>query len=445
MNKTLIIIRREFETRIRKRSFILLTVLMPFIFAALVFVPMWLSSIQDDEQKAVAVYDRTGHYSPVLKSDAAYRFVPVANPDAPALYADTSSFEAVVAIRGSLTEDPANVTVYSNKTVPNALLTYVETALNEQVRNDKLAATGITNIKRIIDDVQTDLTIPTVKRTAEGTDSHSSTAVAMACGFLFTFLIYIFVFSYGAMVMQSVLEEKTNRIVELMVSSVKPFQLMMGKIVGISMVGLLQMAIWAVLLAVILTGAGFVFGLSAPETSQLAAAGQASMAADGADALTTAAQAGGSEAAELYAALINLPYVELGVMFLFYFVGGYLLYASLFAAIGASVNESEDTSQFMMPMTIVLIFGLYAAMASVDNTSGPLAFWTSLIPFTSPIVMMVRIPFGVPLWQELLSLALLYLTALGCVWTGARIYRVGILMYGKKPTVKEMLKWMRYK
>lgn len=442
MNKTLLIIQREFMTRIHKRSFIILTVLMPFIFAALVFVPMWLSSIQDDEQKAVAVYDKTGHYLSAFKDNATYRFVPVSNPDAPALYADTSHYEAVIAIRSLLTDRPDGVTIYSAKTVPAALLAYAQTVLNDRVRADKLAATGIPDIKRIIDDVQTDLTIPTVKRNAEGTDTHSNTMVAMLSGFLFTVLIYMFVMSYGAMVMSSVLEEKTNRIVELMVSSVKPFQLMMGKIVGISLVGLVQMAIWAVMFAVILMGAGFVFGLSPQETTQLA--GTAQMAGGGAM-MAPAAGAASGEAAEIYAALVNLPYAELIIMFIAYFIGGYLLYASLFAAIGASVNESEDTSQFMFPMTIVLLFGLYAAMASAENTSGPLAFWASIIPFTSPIVMMVRIPFGVPLWQELLSLALLYLTAFGCVWTGARIYRVGILMYGKKPTVKEMLKWMRYK
>lgn len=247
----------------------------------------------------------------------------------------------------------------------------------------------------------------------------------------------MFVMTYGGMVMQSVMEEKTNRIVELMVSSVKPFQLMMGKIIGISLVGFLQIAIWAVLLAIILASAGAVFGIDAATASQAQMGGgmppeAMAMAQDG-------------ETAEIMAALTGLPYMEMGVLFVLYFIGGYLLYASFFAAVGASINEQEDSSQFITPVVLIMVFGLYAAMGSAENTNGPLAFWASMFPLTSPIVMMVRIPFSVPLWQEILSLAILFATALATVWFSAKIYRVGILMYGKKPSVKEMIKWMKYK
>lgn len=439
MSKTFLIIQREFTTRVKKKSFILLTVLMPFIFAALVFVPIWLATIEDDEQKAVALHDATGHYAACFKSDATYRFVPVADPDNPAYYSDTTHYEAVISIRADLARQPRAVTIYSHKEVPAGLLTYAETVLNEQVRRDKLAATGISGIEQIIRDVQSEISIPTVKRNSEGGDTASNTHVAIAAGFIFTFLIYMFVMSYGGMVMQSVMEEKTNRIVELMVSSVKPFQLMMGKIIGISLVGFVQLAIWGVMFAVILFGAGALFGLSPEATQQAALAGQMGGMPDTA---TLAAQSGGGE---IFSALINLPYLEMGLLFVLYFVGGYLLYASFFAAVGASVNESEDSSQFMMPVIIFMLFGLYAAMGSAENTNGPLAFWTSLFPLTSPIVMMVRVPFSVPLWQELLSLALLYATAVFFIWGSGRIYRVGILMYGKKPSLKEMMKWIRYK
>lgn len=282
-----------------------------------------------------------------------------------------------------------------------------------------------------------------MKRTADGSTTSSDTNIAIAAGFIFTFLIYMFVMSYGGMVMQSVMEEKTNRIVELMVSSVKPFQLMMGKIVGIALVGFVQLAIWGIMLAVILTVAGTVFGISGADMAQTQQMGMASMSAAANPAAMQAAMP--SESQQLFAALINLPYAELGTCFVLYFIGGYLLYASFFAAIGASVNEQEDSSQFMMPVIIIMIFGIYAAMGSAENTNGPLAFWSSMFPLTSPIVMMVRIPFNVPMWQELLSLAILYATALFFVWCSARIYRVGILMYGKKPSIKEMIKWMRYK
>ena len=240
--------------------------------------------------------------------------------------------------------------------------------------------------------------------------------------------------TYGAAVMQSVMEEKTNRIMELMVSSVKPFQLMMGKIIGVALVGFLQLIIWGVMFAVILFICGSIFGTSQVPADPMLTAQTAAMQ-----------QSMPSETSEILAAIMNLPFAELGIMFVFYFVGGYLLYASFFAAVGASVNAQEDSSQFVMPVVLIMIFGLYAAMYSADNTNGPLAFWASIFPLTSPIVMMVRIPFGVPLWQEVLSLGVLYATTIFFIWLSGKIYRVGILMYGKKPSLKEMAKWIRYK
>lgn len=441
MNKFGLIVEREFSTRVKKKSFIILTILMPFIFAALIFVPIWLSGITDDNQKTVGVCDKTQKYLPLLKSDATYRFVPVANADDLSLYADTTEYEAIVSIQADLVTHPKAVAIYSRKEVPAGLLSYVTNVVNEKIRHDKLAATGIVGLDKIIDDVQSEITIPTLKRNAEGDSISSDTNIAIAAGFVFTFLIYMFVMSYGGMVMQSVMEEKTNRIVELMVSSVKPFQLMMGKIVGISLVGFVQLAIWGVMLAAILIGAGMLFGISAADTQQAAMASQmAGMAGTGAMPTTIP-----TESQQIVTALLNLPYAEMGICFVLYFVGGYLLYASFFAAVGASVNTQEDSSQFMMPVILIMVFSLYAAMGSAENTNGPLAFWTSLFPLTSPIVMMVRIPFTVPLWQEILSIALLYGTALFFVWCSARIYRVGILMYGKKPSIKEMLRWMRYR
>lgn len=433
---------REFTTRVKKKSFIILTVLMPFIFAALVFVPIWLSSIKDNDQKTIAVADKTGKYIAHFKDDQTYHFEPITDPDNNAYYSDTTDVEAVIDIRADLAKNPKAITVYSRNEVAAGLLSYVSNVVNEQVRHDKLEATGIADLDKIIDDVQTEITVPTMKRNAEGETSNSDTNIAIAAGFIFTFLIYMFVMSYGGMVMTSVMEEKTNRIVELMVSSVKPFQLMMGKIVGIALVGFVQLAIWGVMLAVILTAAGAVFGLSGADMMQPQAMG-AGMAVANPAAIPVAAAP--SESQQIFSALVNLPYAELGICFVLYFIGGYLLYASFFAAIGASVNEQEDSSQFMMPVVLIMIFGLYAAMGSAENTNGPLAFWSSMFPLTSPIVMMVRIPFHVPIWQEILSLAILYATSFFFVWCSARIYRVGILMYGKKPSIKEMIKWMRYK
>ncbi len=438
MSKTLLIIQREFLTRVKKKSFILLTILMPFIMVALVAVPIWLASIEDDEQEAVAISDTTGRYAALFKDDANYRFVPVNDPNNPAYYSDTTHYEAVISITDNLVKNPKGVIIYSHKEVPVKLLNYTENVLNEQIRTDKLTATGIEGIEKIIEDAQSEISVPTVKRNAEGEESSSSTNIAMAAGWIMTFLIYMFVMSYGGMVMSSVMEEKTNRIVELMVSSVKPFQLMMGKIIGIALVGFTQLLIWGIMLTVLMTGLGLLIGNPA-EMQQTAMMSQAGMMNPAMDSVAN------TEMAEMLHTIANLPLAEMLILFVLYFVGGYLLYASFFAGVGAAVNEAEDSSQFMMPVIFIMVFGMYAAMGSVENTNGPLAFWTSLFPLTSPIVMMVRIPFGVPLWQELLSLALLFATSVGFVWMSSRIYRVGILMYGKKPSIKEMLKWIRYK
>lgn len=437
MSKIWIIIQREFMTRVKKKSFILLTILMPFIFAALIMVPLMLATIEGDEQKTVMVVDKTGRYVGSLKSTANYAFVPTAdNKDE--FYTEDSEVEAVVQITADLPKNPTAVTIYSPREVKAELLSYVETCLGEQVRREKLSAYNIPELETIIADIQTDFHVATVKRNAEGDETSSNTYIAMTAGFIFTFLIYMFVMSYGGMVMQSVMEEKTNRIVELMVSSVKPFQLMMGKIIGVALVGFVQLAIWGVMLSIILMVCGSVFGLSTAPAVPAVAGADAQMAA-------VAQQAGGGEAAEIMSALMGLPYAELGIMFVLYFVGGYLLYASFFAAVGASINAQEDSSQFIMPVVLIMVFGLYAAMYSAENTNGPLAFWASMFPLTSPIVMMVRIPFGVPWWEEVLSLGLLFATSMAFVWISARIYRVGILMYGKKPSLREMLKWVRWR
>lgn len=432
MNKILIIIQREFLKRVRTKGFIILTITMPFIMATLVFVPLWLSSIENDEQQKVAVIDPTGVYAKALKTSKSFAFSaqPVITEE---MRSEDSPYDAVVAISGDLVKNNGKVTIYSHKEIPGNLLDYIQSKLNETVQKQKLEATGIAGLDKIIDDVQRDVNMKTVKWSKEGDEQASSTYVAIIVGGIFTLLIYIFVITYGGMVMQSVIEEKTNRIVELLISSVKPFQLMMGKIIGVMLVGIAQMALWGVMLSIIMTVASVVFGISqAPSI----AAGQP---------MPSPTMNMSQDTQELLTAIVNLPYAEIGLMFIIMFVGGYLLYSSFFAATGASINEQEDANQFVVPITMITLFGLYAAMYSIENTDGPLAFWASLFPLTSPIVMMIRIPFGVPLWQELLSIALLYASAFLMIWIGGKIYRVGILMYGKKPSIKEIIKWMRYK
>lgn len=415
MNKTMLIIRREYLTRVKKKSFILLTLLMPFIFAALIFVPLALSLIKDGSDKTVYVVDPGDHYAPLFQNGGGWTFSRQPKDDA-AFYDKDSGVEAVILINGDPATDDKALQIHSRNQVPADLVAIVENTVGNQVRQDKLAAYGIDSLDRIIADVQKPVHTITMQRDSDGSTKITNADIATAAGFLFTFLIYMFVMSYGAMVMQSVMEEKTNRIVELMVSAVSPFQLMLGKIVGIALVGLTQLAVWVLMLTAILTAAGQMFGTS-----------------------------GTGEATMMLSALMNLPFFEITLLFILFFIGGYLLYASLFAAIGASINAQEDAQQFMTPMIVIMVFAMYAGLYSAENTNGPLAFWSSMFPLTSPIVMMVRIPHGVPLWQELLSLGLLFGTCLACVWISGKIYRIGILLYGKKPNLKEMVKWIRYK
>lgn len=415
MNKTMLIIRREYLTRVKKKSFILLTLLMPFIFAALIFVPLALSLIKDGSDKTVYVVDPGDHYAPLFQNGGGWTFSRQPKDDA-AFYDKDSGVEAVILINGDPATDDKALQIHSRNQVPADLVAIVENTVGNQVRQDKLAAYGIDSLDRIIADVQKPVHAITMQRDSDGSTKITNADIATAAGFLFTFLIYMFVMSYGAMVMQSVMEEKTNRIVELMVSAVSPFQLMLGKIVGIALVGLTQLAVWVLMLTAILTAAGQMFGTG-----------------------------GTGEATMMLSALMNLPFFEITLLFILFFIGGYLLYASLFAAIGASINAQEDAQQFMTPIIVIMVFAMYAGLYSAENTNGPLAFWSSMFPLTSPIVMMVRIPHGVPLWQELLSLGLLFGTCLACVWISGKIYRIGILLYGKKPNLKEMVKWIRYK
>ena len=442
MRKFWLIVAREYTTRVKKKSFIIFTLLMPFLFAIIVGMPFILGAMGGDSQKSIAVHDATGRYVALFQSDERYQFVPIADADlTDSLYSEASPYEAVVDIKADLAESPKAVTITSNKDVPSDLRSYVGDVLNEQVRKDKLSRAGIDGLDEIIEDVQSTIDVTTLKRNEAGDVSYSLTEISIAAGFVFTMLIYMFVMCYGSMVLQSVSEEKTNRIVELMVSSVKPFQLMMGKIVSIAFVGLTQLTLWGILLTVILAVAGAVTGISFLTGGELdAAAGMANMAQAGTPAFHL-----NEDSVALVSSLCNLPFVEMVLMFIVYFIGGYLLYASFFAAAGSSVNEPQDSTQFMLPFTLIMLFALYAAMGSAENTNGPLAVWTSIIPLTSPIVMMIRVPFGVPLWQELLSIVLLYGTALFVIWLSGRIYRVGILMYGKKPSFKEMIKWITYK
>lgn len=439
-NKIGLVIAQEYKSRVQKKSFLLLTIFMPLFFLALILVPAWLASLDHDDvesEKRIAVVDQTGLYASVF-ADTAYRFEMV---DAPidTFRMQNLDYECVIVITDNLAEKPDAITIYSSRQVSRALRNHVADALSAFVTNEKLQAHNIDNLQQILDESHTEVVVNTVKwekNVEDGSESESSAEVAGIVGMVFTMLIYMFIFVYGAQVMNSVLREKTNRIVEVLVCSVRPFELMMGKVISVALVGLTQFAVWIVLTAVltILAGQFFDFG------NIIGDSGMEWM--NDAVAVTENSDLQNESIAQM---VQSVNPIRILIFFVIYFLGGYLLYASLFAAVGALADADTDVQQFTFPITIPVIFAIYAAIYSVGNPDGQLAFWCSLIPFTSPFVMMVRLPFGVPTWQIMVSLLLLILTFVGSVWISAKIYRTGILMYGKKVTWRELWKWLHYK
>jgi len=431
MSKLSLIIGREYMQRVRKKSFLLLTFLMPLLFVALIFVPLWLASIKSGETSNVVILDETGKYASLFDDTDAYHFVCGDRSLEAYRTGDHKEIFAFVSITADLLQQPDAATLYSQKPVPNDLYDVVNRTLTKQIERDKLASFQIPDLERIIEDSRVSFDIRTVKWGKDGAESDSSTMAAHLAGFLATFVIYMFIMMYGALVMQGVMEEKTSRIAEIMVSSVKPFDLMMGKIIGIGLVGLTQIMLWLILAGGMLSISGLVLPFTGINTG-MSVSPESVIAVD-------------SSSMQGMDILRSLNIGEMIVCFIFYFTGGYLLYASIFAAIGSAVNSPEDTHQFMTPVTLLLIFSLYIGLYSIENPDGPVAFWCSLIPFTSSVVMMIRIPFEAPLWEILLSTVLLFTTAIGVVYFAAKIYRIGILMYGKKPHLKEILKWISFK
>jgi len=439
MNKTWLVIKQEYLRRVRKKSFILLTFFTPLLMAALVFVPLWLATMKGDEVRRVAIIDQTGKYASLFDDSDNYLFFDTDQSFEEYRTSEQKDFFAILHITDDLLNNPRAAALYSEKQIPNDLSRIVNQVLTKQMENDKLASFQIPDLDQIIKDSRVQFQIQTIKWGKDGSESSSSGLIAHLIGLFSTIIIYMFIMMYGAMVMQGVSEEKTNRIVEIMVSSVRPFSLMMGKVVGIGLVGLTQMLLWGILTSIFIgTGglffAGFGGGMDAAATMQQGTAMSAQMN-------TAEIQQG----LEWMSQLQSFNFVEIFLFFIVFFMGGYLLYASLFAAIGSAINSPEDSQQFMMPIMILLIFALYAGIYSADNPDGPLAFWCSMIPFTSPIVMLMRIPYEIPLWEKLLSVTLLFATSVGFIWISAKIYRIGILMYGKKPHIKEIIKWISYR
>lgn len=462
MSKISLIVKREYITRVRKKSFLLMSILGPILFAGFMIVPAFLANMEDTEIKTVAVIDEsfimtsyeTGSPKCLIEETEYLKFKVVEDTPLEVLKENFSNtgYYAVLYIPHNVLASN-RILLYSEKTASLDLSSHIQRNIEAEIESQKLAANNIDNLEEILQKIETNIKISSVKWTKDG-EKKSSTGLTMGIGYVSGFLIYFFVFMFGAQVMRGVLEEKNSRIVEVIISSVKPIQLMMGKIIGIGLVGLTQFLIWVVLTATLVVGAQQLIMPNliseTPIEQQIPANNLFSeqLSEQAMQGLSVESTAGGEDKEMILEFLEGFESIDpfkIFFAFLFYFLFGYLLYGSMFAIVGSASDSETDTHQFMLPITLPLILGIFVMISAMNNPDGGLAFWFSLIPFTSPIVMMVRMPFDVPLWQLFLSGSILVATFVGMAWIAGKIYRTGILMYGKKVNYKELWKWLKYK
>jgi len=451
MNKISIIIQREYVTRVRKRSFIIMTILAPLLMAGMfVLIPTLMMNQKGDFKKIAVIEDNSDLFKGVLKNTKEAEFVYLENTKFEEMKNtfESAGYYGVLYISPNVITTPNAIQLVSKKQPPIGILQYIENSLEKEIERQKLLAYQIENLDDIMKSIQTKVNITTVMIDSSGAVKETSTGIAMFLAYILGFIMYMVVLIFGTQVMRGVLEEKTSRVVEVIVSSVKPVQLMMGKIIGIALVGLTQLMIWILLtVAAVTVLKTTVLQKSAPiEVTQSNPQDIFSGNVQG----VNAAPAGEmspelAEFSKMFDNAVNQPWGLIIISFIFYFITGYLLYASVFAAIGSAVDSETETQQFMFPIMIPIILGLLVAMGTMQNPESSLSFWFSIIPLTSPIVMMARIPFGVPYWQIALSMGIMLVTFAAFVWMAAKVYRTGILMYGKKTSWKEMWKWLRYR
>lgn len=459
MKNLKLIIAHEYMTMVGKKSFIIMTVLIPFLILLIIAVPVgiaYLNSNDDSNHERIAVLDESpARYGTALRSEGRFEFQYLAAEPGNAKPRDfyeplKGVLTAVVFIPADV-DSTGDVRVYSEQTLSTSTMNVINKSLSDTIKAARLQAHGIENLQQILDDCNVDIDAKSIKWDKDGKEERSSTDIAMIVGLVLSLFTYTFVLMYGAMIMNSVVEEKTNRIVEVVVSSCKPVELMFGKVIGVGLVGLTQFAVWVVMGLVAMMLFGMSLGGTVAGSSPAVAPGMHEMASTvsvpsslpvDAQAVTEAAGSG-SDASEIMQMAMSIPFGSILLHFVLYFIGGYMLYASLFAAFGSAVDQASDASQFTTPIILIMIIALYAGMACIDNPNGPMAMWCSLIPFTSPVVMMVRLPYDVPFWQIFVSIVLLYVTALLMTWLAARIYRTGILLYGKKRSFREIFRWIK--
>ena len=443
------IIGREYLTRVKKKSFLLTTFLVPILFAALCILPSVIMFMAKDTGKTVAVVDQSGIVMPYLVDTEAVDYEDYSTEPADSMKAhfeDLGLDVLVVVSPLDTVSKTLSVASYSPKPLSMEIKDALRSKVNDAVEDYRLAQYEISDLKQIMEDVKSDVSIATYTLDESGEEKITSSEVYMIISMILSIIIYMFIAMFTGMVMQSVIEEKASRVVEVLVSSVKATELMFGKIIGVACVALTQFFLWIVLTLVLVGGFSAFVGFD-------------SLMGDPAQAeqmIGMTAQMGGMDVAEMTSAmqeedglgavlstLKDINWVQMIFAFIVYFALGYLLYASLFAAIGSAVENEADTTQLQMPVTLPLMLAFFIALYAFNAPDSPIVWWGSMIPFTSPIVMLARIPFGVPVWELALSIALLVLTFGACGWLSAKIYKIGILMFGKKTTFKDLWKWLR--
>ena len=420
MNKIWLIISREYLVRVKKKSFIVMTILGPILMAALLVTPTILS-MQDQQNRLVALSEKNIEFLEPLNKIENTKFTVITDEELELLKKDFSQTEYYAV----LDKDKDQFYLLSDQQISLSVKRSIADKNEKIIERNKLKLAGID--LKVLESSVTEINIQTKIITLDGENINSSTEGSMGIGFITGILIYMFIFMYGTMVMRGVIEEKTNRIVEVIISSVKPFQLMMGKIIGVALVGLTQFILWIVL--------------------TMALAALAELLLFNPNELIS--QANSAENTEIMSKITNLiggiNFMQIILCFIFYFISGYLLYSSLFAAVGSAVDAEADTQQFVVPITVPLLLAIMLIQPVMDNPDGTLAFWMSMIPFTSPVIMMVRLPFGVENWELFISMLSIITGFVATTFLAAKIYRTGILMYGKKISYKELWKWLSYK
>ncbi len=444
MNKILIIINREFTTRVRKKTFLIVTIFVPILFALFYAFLMWMLLRNDQQKRDVAVINHSSIEQPFEQiNNTSFTYLDQDIPESDfARYLKQNNFYAITIIPKEVMRD-GEFSIYSFSQVPMELKNEFSAQLRQKIENIKrsrvIAESQIPDLEEKLQNTRTPVLVRTMIVSEKGDAKESSSEIASIIGLVPGIIIYFFIFMYASQVLKGVIEEKTNRIIEVLVSSVKPFQFLLGKIIGVAAVGLLQFLIWIVICLLVIIIVQIVFMPNIDIEALKNATDLGIMAQD-----STFNPQQLAVIQSLVKTIDPSFILKFIGAFLFYFMGGYLLYASLFAAIGAAVDNETDSQQFMTPLSIILVVAFYIGIAAMKNPDSSIAFWGSLIPFTSPVVMLVRIPFGVPTWEIITSMLLLVAAFLFFTWLSGKIYRIGILMYGKKVTWKELYKWLKY-